>query len=139
MSEINQVITTWVATAVMEVYCRRDGLLHGHSKGLEKTKGVELTLGHVSPGVSMLDGGDPKGGLEEISMEGEADVTGVGMRIDEMEDPSVTRNLKLAMEVSNIAGLSCDGQQGLKVDCLKQIVVEKIESGGGGGSGSSDV
>jgi hypothetical protein len=114
-------------------------LLHGHSKGLEKTKGMELTLGRVSPGVGMLDGGDPEAGLEEISVEGEVDGTRVGMRIDEMEDPSVTRNLKLAVEVSNIASLSCDGHEGLKVDCLKRIVVEKIGSGRGGGSGSSDV
>ena len=119
------------ATAVTEVYRRRDGLIHGHSKGLENTKGVELTLGRVSLGVGMLDGSDPEGGLEEISVEGEAGDTGVGMRIDEVEDPSITRNLKLVVEVSSICGLSCDGQEGLKVDCLKRIVVAKNETGGG--------
>ncbi|KAE8125061.1 hypothetical protein FH972_019898 [Carpinus fangiana] len=105
----DQVITTRDAIAVMKVYRRRDGLLHGHLKGLEKTKGVDLALGSVSPGVGVLDGGVPEGGLEEMVVEGEVDDTGMGMRIDEMEDPYVTRKWKLAVEVSNIAGLSYDG------------------------------
>ena len=45
----------------------------------------------------------------------------------------------MAVEVSNFAGLSCDGQERLKVDCLKRIVVERNETGGGGSSGSSAV
>jgi hypothetical protein len=75
----------------------------------------------------------------QIFVESEADDIGMGLRINEMEDHYVTRKLKLAEEVSNFAGLSCDGQEGLKVDCLKRIVVEKNETGGGGGSGSSTV
>jgi hypothetical protein len=55
----DQVITTRDTIAITEVYCRRNGLLHGHSKGLEKTKGVDLALGHVLPGVGMLDAGVP--------------------------------------------------------------------------------
>ena len=50
-----------------------------------------------------------RGRLEEISVEGEAKDFGLGMRIDELEDHDVMRKWKLAVEVSNFAGLSCDG------------------------------
>ena len=52
-------------------------------------------------------------------------------------DSIVKRKQKLTMEVSTFAGLSCDGQERLKEDCLRRIVVEKNEIGGGGGSVSS--
>ena len=58
---------------------------------MDKTKGVDLALGSGLPGVSLLDGGIPKGGLEETSVEVEAEDSGLGMRFDELEDHDVTR------------------------------------------------
>ena len=90
-----------------------------------------MSLGSILPSVGIMDGNILEGGMEEISVE--------VSRCVEMEDSPVSKNLKLAVEVSNVAGLSCDGQEGLKVDCLKRIVVEKKVTGRGGGSVSSNV
>ena len=35
------------------------------------------------------------------------------------------------MEVSSIIGLTCDGQEGIKLDCLRQIIVEQQGMEGG--------
>jgi hypothetical protein len=69
--------------------------------------------------------------MEKSSLEVVANDSGV-------EDSEVERKLKLSMEVSTVTGLSCDGQEGLKEDCLRWIVVEKNEIGRGGCSVSSD-
>jgi hypothetical protein len=45
--------------------------------------------------------------------------------------PTIMRNLKRAGEVGNIIGLTCGGQEGLKMDCLKQVVMENYGKGGG--------
>jgi hypothetical protein len=47
----------------------------------------------------------------------------------ESEASPVTKNLRLAVEVGNIVCLSCDGLEGMQVDCLKQIVVEIMGKG----------
>jgi hypothetical protein len=69
------------------------------------------------------------------------DVTEVYRRRDGLsgkEDSEVEKRLKMSLEVSTVTGLSCDGQEGLKEDCLRRIVVEKYEIGGGDCSGSSE-
>jgi hypothetical protein len=50
----------------------------------------------------------------------------------EPEVSPVTKKLRRAGEVGSIVGLSCDGQEGLKMNCLKRIIVE--QQGGEGGS-----
>jgi hypothetical protein len=131
VGEAEQVIIECEANNGMEVYRRRVGSMQRHLKGLENPNGVELTLGSISSGGGLMVGNISEGDMEEIFVEVN--------RCVELEDSPISKNLKLAVEVSNFAGLSCDGQEGLKVDCLKRIVVEKNVTGGGGGSVSSNV
>ena len=49
----------------------------------------------------------------------------------ELEASSVRKNLRLGVKVGSIVGLSCGGQEGIQMDCLKQIVVKKHGKGGG--------
>ena len=94
----------------MEVYRRRIGSFQGHSKGIANSIGVNY-------------------------LEGDKEETPVTVsRCNEREDSPVSKILKMAVEVSNYAGLSCDGQEGLKEECLKQIVMEKYGAGGGSGT-----
>ena len=123
VGEAEQVFIEREANSGMEVYRRRVGSMQGHSKGTENSNGVELTLGGISPGCGKMVGNILEGDMEEISVE--------VSRCVEREDTPVSKKLKLAVEVSNYVGLSCDGQEGLKVECLKQIVVEKYVIGGG--------
>jgi hypothetical protein len=49
----------------------------------------------------------------------------VGVMNAKMEvSPMIMRNLKLAVEVGIIVNLSCGGQEGMQMDCLKQVVME---------------
>jgi hypothetical protein len=100
-------------SAGMEVYRRR-------AKGSESGRGV-----------------GPEGGMEELAVEVVASDVGSGLMTDELEDPSVKKNMTITPEVSTVAGLSCDGQEGKKEECLR-IVVEKHEMGRGEGSDSSE-
>jgi hypothetical protein len=58
-----------------------------------------------------------------LSMHGsESKTSGTGVS---GEDSPTVKELKLMFEVSGIAGLSCDGQEGKLVDVLGQIVAKK--------------
>jgi hypothetical protein len=103
------------------VYRRRDVLSQGSAKGFESGRGV-----------------GSEGGMEELALEVVARDAGSGLVNDELEDPSVKKNMKRTLEVSTVAGLSCDGQEGKKEECLRQIVIEKHEMGRGEGSVSSE-
>jgi hypothetical protein len=37
----------------------------------------------------------------------------------ELEASPITKNLRLVVEVGSMVDLSCDGQEGMQVDCLK--------------------
>ena len=107
----------------MEVYRRRAGSLQGHSKGTANSNGVVLIMGDIPSKGGLVDENIVEGDMEETPV--------VVCRSAEREESPVSKNLKMAVEVSNITGLSCDGQEGLKVECLKRIVVEKLVTGGG--------
>jgi hypothetical protein len=96
-------------------------MAQGHSKGFESGSGVKLV-----------------GGMEETVLEEVGIDDGAGLVSDETEDPYVNNKMKLTLEVSSVAGLSCDGQEERKEECLRRIVIEKHEKGKGGGSVSSD-
>jgi hypothetical protein len=106
-----------VPSEVMEVYHRREVLTQGIEKGGERGRGV---------------------GPEELAGEVVASDAGSGLVIEELEDPFVKKNMTITLEVSTVAGLSCDGQEGKKEECLRRIVVEKHEMGRGEGSVSSE-
>jgi hypothetical protein len=121
--------------------------------GVEKFQCVESCLICVSPGTGKPDETISKGGLEESYVEDTVDEYGhdvrslglmgesplvtilkrkAGVMNAEMEVlPTIMRNLKLAVEVGNIVGLSCGGQEGMQMDCLKQVVMENHGKGGG--------
>jgi hypothetical protein len=85
----------------------------------------DLVLGCTTPDSGLPFGISSEGGLEENPVDNSRGV--------DKEDSTTTRKLNRAVEVSNCAGLSCDGQEGRKMDCLKRIIVEKSGSRGGGG------
>ena len=119
-----------------EVYRRRDG------STTTPVKGTELSF--------LKEGLDPrlKEGVFEGSVVGEplgepflcspdrGEVSeGLSLTDDEvneeLESSPVMQELLLVKEVSRLAGLSCDGQEGLQEECLKRILVEKYGQGGG--------
>jgi hypothetical protein len=97
---------------VLEVYCRRNASPKGKSKVMQSEHGSFR-----------------KGDMVETSLQRGIYDQGVGHLND--ENPLVKNTLKRAMEVSKVAGLSCEGQEGRKEECLRCIVVEKIETGHG--------
>ena len=99
------------ANSGMEVYRRRAGSTQGHLKGAVYPSELDLNLGDTSPGGDLMAGNSLEGEMEENPME-------ICRSVDREESP-MSKNLKLAVEVSNYVGLSCDGQEGLKVECLK--------------------
>jgi hypothetical protein len=106
-------------TVVLEVYRRRDVLSQGNLKMLQSENGN-------------LEDGDKV----ETSLQGGDHGQGVGQSND--ENSLVENTLKMSMEVSNVAGLSCDGQEGRKEECLRRIVVEKVKTGCGEDTVNSD-
>jgi hypothetical protein len=119
--ETAQVVNLREPIIVTEVYRRRDDMALGLSKGSESGSGVKLV-----------------GGMEETVLEDVGIDAGAGLVSEETEDPYVNNTMKLSLEVSSVAGLSCDGQEERKEECLRRIVIEKHEKGKGGGSVSSD-
>jgi hypothetical protein len=106
-------------TALMEVYRRKDALEQGSSKG------------------RLSDNGNLKeGDMVETPLQGGDYDQGVGQSNN--ENPLVENTLKLSLEVSNVAGLSCDGEEGRKEECLRRIVIEKAETGCGEDTVNSD-
>jgi hypothetical protein len=112
-----QVDKSKAPSEVEEVYHRREVLTQGIAKGDERGRGV---------------------GPEELAGEVMASDAGSGLVIEELEDPFVKKNMTITLEVSTVAGLSCDGQEGKKEECLRRIVVEKHEMGRGEASVSSE-
>jgi hypothetical protein len=106
-------------TVVLEVYQRREVLSQGNLKMLQSENGN-------------IEDGD----MVETSLQGGDYGQGVGQSND--ENSLVENTLKLSMEVSNVAGLSSDGQEGRKEECLRRIVVEKVETGCGEDTVNSD-
>jgi hypothetical protein len=104
---------------VPEVFCRRNVSPKGKSKVMQGEHGSFR-----------------KGDMEETSLQRGTYDQGVGQLND--ENPMVKNTLKRAMEVSKVAGLSCEGQEGRKEECLRCIVVEKIETGHGEDTVTSD-
>jgi hypothetical protein len=126
--------------AIPEGVVEIDQLNLGHSKERNFSSGVELNVVDASPGFGVLDGEVSVGGQEgadDESRQGVAAVSGQGVlelgsvegRGAEPEPSVVTRKLDRSMEVSVIAGLSCDGQVGRQIDCLKRIIVKKNGEG----------
>jgi hypothetical protein len=106
-------------TAALEVYRRRDAPSQWNSK------------------VRLRDSGDiMERDMAETSMQGGADYQGVGQ--SSAENPFVENTLEKSMEVSDIAGLSWEGQKGRKEECLRRIVVDKTEIGRGGDTDITD-
>jgi hypothetical protein len=54
-----------------------------------------------------------------------------GVLIEERADSPIGGRLDLAEEVGGIIGLTCDGQEGLKRECFKKIIVDNIGRGEG--------
>jgi hypothetical protein len=77
------------------------------------------------------------GGQEESYVEDLAEDPGLVVLAPNSlgEASPVMKNLRLTKEVGSIFGLSCDGQEGLKMNCLKQIIVD--QQGIKGGSSTS--
>jgi hypothetical protein len=106
-------------TVLLEVYSRKDALKQRSLKGM------------------LSDNGNLKeGDMVETPLQGEDYDQGVGQSNN--ENPLVENTLKMSLEVSNVAGLSCDGEEGRKEECLRRIVVEKVETGCGEGTVNSD-
>jgi hypothetical protein len=70
-----------------------------------------------------------KGNMEENSLQSGTYDQGVGQLNN--ENPLVENTVKMSMEVSKVAGLSWEGQEGRKEECFRRIVVENFESGRG--------
>jgi hypothetical protein len=94
--------------AIPEGVVEIDQLNLGRSKERNFSAGVELNVVDASPGFGVLDGGVSVAADNE-SRQGVAADSGQGA---EPEPSVVTRKLDRSMEVSVIAGLSCDGQVG---------------------------
>jgi hypothetical protein len=87
----------------------------------------------------VVDSVQPEG---HSAVVGEAGVISTGEDLPlgcaDKEESPITKRLNKAVEVSNCAGLSSDGQEGRKVECLKRLIVEKYGSGEEDGSASSN-
>jgi hypothetical protein len=106
-------------TAVLEVYRRRDAPSQWN-----------LKLRHSDSGDFI------EGDMAETSIQGGAYDQGVGQ--SSVEYTLVESTLEKSMEVSDIAGLSWDGQEGRKEECLRRIVVDITKIGCGGDTDISD-
>jgi hypothetical protein len=77
------------------------------------------------------------GGQEDSYVEDSAEDLGLvvvapnSLGVLELEASPVTKKLRRAGEVGSIVGLSCDGQEGMQMDCLKRIIVEQQGREGG--------
>jgi hypothetical protein len=97
-------------TDALEVYCRRDTPAKRNSK------------------LRNRDSGDStEGDLAESSLQGGVYVQEVGQ--SSVDNTFVECSLEKSMEVSDVAGLSWDDQEGRKEEYLRRIVAAKTESG----------
>jgi hypothetical protein len=109
---------------------------------------VGISMTEVAPpamvGISITDlpifsadnGNLKEGDLVETPLQGGDYDQGVSQSNN--ENPLVENTLKLSLEVSNVAGLSCDGEEGRKEECLRRIVIEKAKTGCGEDTVNSD-
>jgi hypothetical protein len=99
-------------------------------------KGGDLSLCCDSSGTDLSVGAVSVEGLEVSVVAETADGSGQGLvslnSVDNFElvDSPVSEKMKTTMEVGSVVGLTCDGQEGLKVDCFKRIIVENQGRGG---------
>jgi hypothetical protein len=102
-------------TTVLEVYRRRD---------------TPSQLRHRDSGDST------EGDMAEPSLQGGVYEQGVGQ--SSVENTFVECSLEKSMEVSVVAGLSWDGQEGRKEEYLRRIIADKTEIGRDGDNNTSD-
>jgi hypothetical protein len=116
-----------------EVHHRRNGLMSKTWKGPENINEAEPSLACASLDSEVPDVVVSGGGQEESYVEDLAEDPGLVVLAPNSlgEASPVMKNLRLTKEVGSIFGLSCDGQEGLKMNCLKQIIVDQqgIEGG----------
>jgi hypothetical protein len=99
-------------------------------------KGGELSLCCDSLGTDSSVGAVSVDGLEVSVVAETADGSGQGLvSLDsvgnvELVDSPVSEKMKTTVKVGSVVGLTCDGQEGLKVDCFKRIIVENQGRGG---------
>jgi hypothetical protein len=106
-------------TAALEVYCRRD------------------TPSKRNSMLRNRDSGDyTEGEMAESSLQGGVHVQEVGQ--SSVDNTFVECSLEKSMEVSDVAGLSWDDQEGRKEEYLRRIVAAKTESGRDGDTNISD-
>ena len=98
--------------------------------------GVEPSLFCAMSGSDLPKRVVSEGGLEESFVEDTVNIYGQGslslgsLGDSELEVLPITKNLRFAVEVGSMVSLFCDGQEGMQVDCLKKIAVEKYGKGG---------
>jgi hypothetical protein len=99
--------------------------------------GVEPSLGCAASGPDSPEGVASEGGLEECVVEETVDGSGQGLlSLSSLGNSGpdalpISVNLRLTEEVGSVVGLTCDGQEGMKVACFKRIIAEKHGKEGG--------
>jgi hypothetical protein len=93
-------------------------------------KGGDLSLCCASVESDSPEGVDSVGGLEESGVAETVDGVGQGLVSSDAVGNSelvvspTSEKMKTSVEVGNVIGLTCDGQEGMKVDCFKRIIME---------------
>jgi hypothetical protein len=109
--------------------------------GTEKIDGVDSMILCSLLGNGLQDEVVSENGLEESFVEDLAAESGNELRplgslgelptvlIEERAASPIVERMDLAEEVGDIIGLTCDGQEGLKRECYKQIIVDNMGRG----------
>jgi hypothetical protein len=104
---------------VLEIYHRRtDKIIEAAAEDVGLEDGMEMSFVEETMEVT----GDVEGTLEGASPATILKRKG-GVVIEDSADSPVTKDLKLAMVVGGVTGVS--GQEDLKMGCLKKIIVDK--------------
>jgi hypothetical protein len=106
-------------TAVLEVYSRREASIQSISKMQHRDSEVSSVGAEAE---TLLQDGTHDEGVDQLSV----------------EKSLVEGTLEKSMEVSDIAGLSWDGQERWKEERLRSIIVDRTEKGCGGDTGITD-
>jgi hypothetical protein len=97
---------------------------------VSKFKGGDPVLCCVSSGSDSSVGVLSMGGPEESVVAETVDGSGQGLGSLDLVGNSVkeasptSKKVKKTVEVGSVVGLTCEGQEGLKVDCFRRIIVE---------------
>jgi hypothetical protein len=113
-----------------------------HSKAAKGTVTVLAGVGQcdqdsslicAAPGSGLLGEVAAEERLEECVVEETVDAHEQGLYLGNSEPDVLPCSLKLRLteEVGSVIGLTCDGQEGLKVNCFKRIIAEKHGKDGG--------